>query len=151
MANTSTIKNVEQFVRTWLCEKYSFPKFEELKVFVSEKRGFNFDAVSKNNGGTIVAAILCNRPKTRTKRVNTGGHRKADSDILKLILLPEDTKKIMVFTNYGFCQSVKKRWTGTVIEERIAFKYCELPLPLQTELDLVLDKTSQEQRAAGDS
>jgi len=106
---------------------------------------YSFDAVSED--GSIVAAILCNRAKTRTGRENTGGVRKALAELSYLKTVPADTEKVMVFTDDSFCQLVQHRATR-LGRETIKMIVCVLPPRLKALLREILDRASYEQRAA---
>ena len=104
MADTTKIKTViEPYVRDWLAKQFPGHMFEERPVQLKSGGSYIFDAVSED--GSIVAAILSNRAVTRTGRENTGGVRKALTELSYLKVVPADTEKVMVFTNDRFCQA----------------------------------------------
>jgi len=146
MANTTKIKTViEPYIQNWLSTKFPGHIFKEKLVTLSTGSSYRFDAVAED--GSIVGAILCNRPKTRTGRENTGAVRKARNDVDSLKLLPAAVKKLMVFTDAGFCELVSRRAArfGT---ESIDMMVCILPPNLGGLLRDILDEASNEQRAA---
>jgi len=146
MADTSLIKTeIEPYVRKWLSVHLDNVPLEERSVTLSSGGGYRFDAVSQN--GLIVAAILCNRPKTRTGRENTGGVRKALAEIEHLKQLPRTVKKFMVFTDQEFYSLIRRRAKRFGIEE-IEMLVCKLPLEKDELLQKVLNNASYEQRAA---
>lgn len=146
MADTTKIKTViEPYIQNWLSTKFPGHIFKEKLVMLSTGSSYRFDAVAED--GSIVGAILCNRPKTRTGRENTGAVRKARNDVDSLKLLPTAVKKLMVFTDAGFRELVSRRAArfGT---ESICMKVCVLPSNLAKLLRGILDEASNEQRAA---
>ncbi len=146
MADTSLIKTeIEPYARQWLVRRFPEMAFTEESLPLASGLTYKFDAVSGDR--TVVAAILCNRSKTRTGRENTGGVRKALLDIGLLKSLPQETKKVMVFTDSGFKELVGRRAMRMDIHD-VQMLVCELPPKLQQELTRVLDEASQEQRAA---
>lgn len=146
MADTSLIKTeIEPCVRKWLSVHLDNVPLEEYSVVLPSGGSYRFDAVSQN--GLIVAAILCNRPKTRTGRENTGGVRKALAEIEHLKQLARTVKKIMVFTDQEFCSLIQRRGKRFGIEE-IEMLVCKLPLEKDKLLQKILNNASYEQRAA---
>ena len=146
MADTSRIKTeIEPVVRKWLSSQIDNITFVERSVTLPSGGSYRFDAVSQN--GLIVAAILCNRPKTRTGRENTGGVRKALAELEHLKLLPNSVRKLMIFTDEQFCILIKRRAKrfGT---EAIDMVVCKLPQEKENLLQNILDSASFEQRAA---
>ena len=141
MANTSAIKTtIEPAIRRWLESHFPGHQFTEQVL-----SGYKFDAVAKD--GSIVCAILCNRPRTRTGNENTGAVRKALNDLSYLKLLPMGVKKLMVFTDAGFCELIRRR-AARLGPESIEMRVCELPDDLKPLLEQILDQASYEQRAA---
>ena len=146
MANTLLIKTqIEPYIQTWLTETFPDHVFSEEEILLNSGGHHKFDAVSED--GSIVAAILCNRPKTRTGRENTGGVRKALGDIALLNLLPPSTARLMVFTDTGFHDLIRRRGGGKGIAQ-IQTMVCLLPADLEALLEKILDGASLEQRAA---
>jgi len=149
VADTTKIKTViEPYIREWLSTRVPGHMFGEQLVQLSSGYSYNFDAVAED--GSIVGAILCNRPLTRTGRENTGAVRKALGDLNYLRLLPDEVKKLMVFTDGGFCELVRRRATrlGTQPTEMMV---CKLPISLRVLLEQILDQASKEQRAANET
>ena len=146
MADTTKIKTViEPYVRDWLAKQFPRHVFEERPVQLKSGGSYIFDAVSED--GSIVAAILSNRAVTRTGRENTGGVRKALTELSYLKVVPADTEKVMVFTNDRFCQLVQHRATR-LGREPIKMIVCVLLPRLKASLREILDRASYEQRAA---
>ena len=146
MADTTKIKTViEPYIQNWLSTQFPGHVFKEKPVLLITRSSHRFDAVAED--GSIVAAILCNRPKTRTGRENTGAVRKARNDVDSLKLLPAAVKKLMVFTDAGFRELVSRRVArfGT---ESIDMIVCMLPPNLGRLLRDILNEASNEQRAA---
>lgn len=146
MADTSRIKTeIEPFVREWLSNFCENVLLEERSVALPSGGSYRFDAVSQT--GLIIGSILCNRPKTRTGRENTGGVRKALAEIEHMKLLPKTVRKIMVFTDSQFCELIRRRASrfGT---EGIEMLVCNLPPEKERILQQVLENASYEQRAA---
>lgn len=146
MADTTLIKTeIEPYVRKWLRRQFPGSVFAERPVLLSSGFSYNFDAVSED--AAVVAAILCNRPKTRTGRENTGGVRKAISEVAWLKGLPSETEKVMVFTDSGFRDLVDRRAKRMNMRD-IQRLVCQLPPQLEELLTQILDDASNEQRAA---
>ena len=146
MANTTKIKSViEPYIQNWLSTHFPGYVFKERLVPLITGSSYKFDAVAE--GGSIVGAILCNRPRTRTGRENTGAVRKALGDINYLKLLPIDVKKLMVFTDAGCCELIRRR-AARLGTESIDMVVCTLPPDLAKLLRDILDEASNEQRAA---
>lgn len=146
MANTSKIKtDIEPTVRDWLKREIGDNTLEERPVSLPSGGTYMFDAVSRDR--QIVGAILCNRPRTRTGRENTGGVRKALAEVEHMKLLPSDVSKIMIFTDPEFSNLVQRRASrfGTA---DIKFLVCHLPPDKEILLKRILDEASKEQRAA---
>ena len=146
MADTTLIKTqIEPYVRQWLSRKFLGLVFTEQLLPLTSGLPYSFDAVSQDI--RVVGAILCNRPKTRTGHENTGGVRKALSEVGWLRQLPSETRKVMVFTDSGFCELVGRRARRLGIQD-IRLLVCPLPPPLAESLKQLLDAASREQRAA---
>ena len=146
MADTTKIKTmIEPYVRNWLSEQFPRHIFKEKPIRLTTGETYAFDAVAEDV--SVVAAILCNRAKTRTGRENTGGVRKALTEISYLKAASEGVKKVMVFTDDDFCQLIRHR-ASRLGTEPIQMMVCKLPPHLEAELKEILDKASHEQRAA---
>jgi len=146
MSNTNKIKTeIEPAVRNWLKTEIGNVTLEERPMTFPSGGSYKFDAVSRDE--RIVAAILCNRAKTRTGRENTGGVRKALAEVEHLKLLPSGISKMMVFTDPDFSNLVQRRASRFGIED-IRFLVCPLPADKKLLLNKILDEASQEQRAA---
>jgi hypothetical protein len=146
MSNTNKIKTeIEPAVRNWLKTEIGNVTLEERPMTFPAGGSYKFDAVSRDE--RIVAAILCNRAKTRTGRENTGGVRKALAEVEHLKLLSSGISKMMVFTDPDFSNLVQRRASRFGIED-IRFLVCPLPADKKLLLNKILDEASQEQRAA---
>jgi hypothetical protein len=146
MADTTKIKTmVEPYICNWLSNQFPGHVFREKSIQLTTGGSYRFDAVAEDV--SIVAAILSNRAKTRTGRENTGGVRKALSEISYLKSVPERVKKVMVFTDDAFCQLIRRRASRLGMAP-IQMMVCKLPPHLEAELKEILDKASYEQRAA---
>lgn len=146
MADTNRIKtDIEPMVRNWLKMQVGDATLEERPVTFPSGGSYKFDAVSLD--GHIVAAILCNRAKTRTGRENTGGVRKALAEVEHLKLLPAEVVKMMVFTNADFSNLIQRRASRFGVAD-IKFLVCSLPDDKKMLLEKILDEASHEQRAA---
>ncbi len=146
MADTSKIKSeVEPYVQSWLSVKFPGHSFKEQSVKLPTGHTYAFDAVSEDS--SIVGCILCNRPKTRTGRENTGGIHKALAELHYIAALPPGVKRLMIFTDEGFLQLAQRRATRIGVAS-IDWMFCQLPPHLEGLLKETLDKASQEQRAA---
>ena len=146
MTDTTKIKTViEPYVRSWLSKQFAEHVFEEKPIQLTSGGSYIFDAVAED--GSIVAAILCNRAVTRTGRENTGGVRKALTELGYLKAISPGIQRLMVFTNDGFCQLIRRRASrlGTGPIQMIV---CKLPPHLEALLREILDRASHEQRAA---
>lgn len=146
MSDTTKIKTeIEPYVRQWLSKQFTGHAFTEKPVQLTTGESYAFDAVTDDR--SIIAAILCNRAKTRTGRENTGGVRKALAEIGHLKLIPEGAQKFMIFTNDAFCRLIQRRANRLGIES-IQMVVCKLPPSLEALLEVILDKASYEQRAS---
>ena len=146
MADTTKIKTViEPNICNWLSARFPGHVFKEKPVPLTTGSSYRFDAVAED--GSIVGAILCNRPKTRTGRENTGAVLKARDDVNYLKLLPATVKKLMIFTDAGCCELVRRR-AARLGTESIDMMVCTLPHNLAKLLRDILDEASNEQRAA---
>jgi hypothetical protein len=146
MADTTKIKTViEPYIRDWLAKQFPGHVFEERPIQLTSGGSYIFDAVSEDS--SIVAAILSNRASTRTGRENTGGVRKALTELSYLKAVPADIEKVMVFTDDRFCQLVQHRATR-LGRKQIKMIVCVLPPRLKALLKEILDRASYEQRAA---
>lgn len=145
LVNTRPIKDlIEPYMRNWLTCIYPKHIFEERIVELKWGGHHEFDAVSGD--GSVVAAFLSNRAKTKGHKENTGGVRKAECDLLRFHGLGREIRKIMVFTDTDFRDLIVRRTTGLGIET-IETLVCELSPYLKKKLDSILDRASQEQRA----
>ena len=148
MADTTKIKTIiEPHARNWLSDQFPGHVFEEKPVQLASGGRHKFDAVTED--GSIVAAILCNKARTRTNRENTGGVRKALTDLSYLQALPAGVQKVMVFTDDSFCNLIHRRASGLLMEP-VQMLICTLPPHLETLLGEILYEASHEQRAAGE-
>ena len=146
MADTTKIKTViEPYVRNWLSKQFPGHVFKEKPIQLTTGGSYSFDAVAEDT--SIAAAILSNRAKTRTGRENTGGVRKALSEVGYLKAAPERMKKVMVFTDDDFYQLIRRR-ASRLGTGAIQMMVCKLPPHLEAALREILDKASHEQRAA---
>ena len=146
MADTTNIKTViEPYVRDWLSRQFPGHIFKEKPVQLASGGSYASDAVAED--GSIVAAILCNRAATRTGRENTGGVRKALTEVSYLKMIHTGIAKMMVFTDDGFCQLIRRR-SSRMGTEPIQMKVYKLPPHLEALLRDILDKASHEQHAA---
>jgi hypothetical protein len=146
MADTTKIKTmIEPYVRGWLSKQFPGYVFKEKPIQLTTGESYSFDAVTADN--SIVAAILSSRAKTRTGRENTGGVRKALSEVGYLKAVPGRVKRVMVFTNDDFCQLIQRR-ASRLGTRSIQMIVCKLPPHLETVLREILDEASHEQRAA---
>jgi hypothetical protein len=146
MADTTKIKTViEPYVRNWLSKQFPGHVFKEKPIHLTTGESYTFDAVAED--ASVVAAILSNRAKTRTGRENTGGVRKALTEISYLKAAPEGARKVMVFTDDNFCQLIRRR-ASRLGTETIQMIVCTLPPHLEVLLKKILDEASHEQRAA---
>ena len=148
MSDTTQIKKIiEPYVRKWLASEFPGHEFKEASVSLKWGRNHKFDAVSED--GSIVVAILSNGAKTRGGKENTGGVRKAESDLLRFHGIDDETTKIMVFTDAAFLDLINRRTAGLGIEglRRI---HCKLPEDLESKLQKTLSDASKEQRAGVD-
>ena len=101
MADTSHIKAVvEPHMRQWLSEYSGGIAFSERSVPLPNGTSYKFNAVSPD--GRVVGAFLCNRARTRSRKENTGGVRKARNDLQYLKSLTGTTSQVMVFTESAF-------------------------------------------------
>jgi len=146
MVDTTKIKTViEPYVRNWLAKQFPGHVFKEKRIQLTSSGSHSFDAVAEDT--SIIAAILSSRARTRTGRENTGGVRKALSEVAYLKAAPERVKKVMVFTDDDFCQLIRRR-ASTLGTGPIQMMVCKLPPHLEAVLRETLDKASHEQRAA---
>jgi hypothetical protein len=146
MVDTTKIKTViEPYIRNWLSKQFPGHVFNEQPVQLKSGESYIFDAVAEDV--SIVVAILSNRAKTKTGRENTGAVRKALLEICYLKAAPEGVKKVMAFTDGGFYQLIRRR-ASRLGTESIQMMFFELPPDLEAGLGEVLEKASQEQRAA---
>ena len=150
MANTTFIKNqVEPFVQRWLEDEGYGERLEERKVELASKMYYNFDAVTED--GSVVAAILSNRAETRGGNENTGGVRKALTEIAWLSAVKKPgARRLMVFTDADFMELITKR-SRRLGDVKTKFLFCRLPEVLQSGLAEVLAAASKEHKAAGDT
>jgi len=146
MADTSRIKKViEPYIQGWLSTKFPGHTFRERRVMLRTGHTYSFDAASED--GSIVAAILCNRAKTRTGRENIGGVRKALAELAYLKQTSEATQRAMVFTDTGFSELIRRRANRAGMGN-IHIVVCTLPPNLGSLLREILDEASYEQHAA---
>ena len=146
MADTSRIKKViEPYIRSWLSAIFPSHTFREQPVMLTTGHSYNFDAVSED--GSIVAAILCNRAKTRTGRENTGGVRKALAELAYLKQTTSVAQRVMVFTDPEFGELIRRR-ANRAGTENVRIIVCALPTNMESLLCEILNEASYEQHAA---
>ena len=149
MADTYAIrKEIEPYVRDWLSGQFQGHVFTEQNVNLEKWGGkHKFDAVSQDR--TVIANILSNRPRTRSGNINSGGIKKAESDLLRFHCLGEGITKVLVFTDKKFKHLIEDRtkWLGI---NTLTTLHCPLPKHLSELLDNVLDEASLEQKARTD-
>lgn len=146
MADTTFIKRViEPHMRNWLGSRFSPHSFQERAVALPHG-SFKCDAVSED--ASIVALLPTNRPKTATDRENSGGVKKALTDVHCLKLLTA-LRRLVVCTDDGFRQLVMKRSSRFGVEG-VEFLHCPLPSDLQVQLNACLDASGSEQRNRND-
>lgn len=142
MADTRFLKTrIEQHVCKWLGSRFPNHDFHGCRIALRSGYRFEFDAVSEDE--SIVAAILSNRPRTRTGGVNTGAVRKALLDMCYLLAVPGNPTRLMVFTDAKFREDMvgqaRRLGDGGVLME-----FCPLPPDLAREREAVLNHASQE-------
>lgn len=146
MADTSRIKTViEPHIRSWLSSIFPGHTFREQPVMLTTGHSYSFDAVSED--GSIVAAILCNRAKTRTGRENTGGVRKALVELAYLKQTASVVERVMVFTDQEFAKLIRRR-ADRVGTEEVRIITCALTPNMESLLREILNEASYEQHAA---
>ncbi|MBN1160661.1 MAG: hypothetical protein JXA17_01770 [Dehalococcoidales bacterium] len=144
MADTKQIKTIiEPYIRNWLSSQFTGHIFKEKTVSIGLGE-HKFDAVAED--GSIIGAILCNRPKTRGGNENTGAVRKALNDISHLKLLSKNVKKLMIFTDSGYCELIRRR-SVRLDAESINMVVCKLPAHLEVLLQSILNAASNEQKS----
>jgi hypothetical protein len=143
MADTKKIKTIiEPYIRNWLSTQFPGHAFSEKSIKLTSG-DYKFDAVAED--GSIVGAILCNRPRTSGGNENTGAVRKALNDISYLKLLTANVKKLMIFTDSGCCDLIHRR-SARLGTESINMVVCTLPTHLKILLRSILNSASKEQR-----
>ena len=144
MADTTKLKTeVEPYVCQWLSGRFPGHVFRKRPVSLVTGATHEFDAVADDE--SVVGAVLCNRARTSTGNENTGGVRKAGNDVSYLRLLPHHVKKLMVCTDPGFCELIRRRTARLGVED-IDLIVCPLPPRLAKVVTDVLDQASREQR-----
>ena len=146
MADTTFIKLViEPHMRQWLLSQFPGHVFEERSVALPGGV-FKCDAVSGD--GSIVASFMCNRPRTATGNLNSGGLMKARSEVqgLKSMIA---ARRLIVCTDDDFRQLAMKQ-TKRFGTDGIEFLFCQLPEDLQRLLNDNLNASSREQRNRND-
>lgn len=123
MANTNTLKDVEQHVRRWCFKKYGIKFYDhEKEVQLSSGGVHRFDVVAKN--GSIVAGI-----KTSALRDNGtvgAGVIKSTFTELYFLSLVNVAKKLMILTDKGYCKHFQRKSKGKVADG-IEIIHCPLP------------------------
>jgi len=96
MADTSTQLEVEDWIRTrWIPLKFN-QKFVQRNLRLSSGGVFKFDAVSDDE--KIIANISTSGATTSGGKVGAGKKQKIRADIYFLLLLPNEMRKLMIFT-----------------------------------------------------
>jgi hypothetical protein len=144
LTDTNKIKKIiEPYIRNWLSIQFPGHIFKEKTVFIGSGE-HKFDAVAED--GSIIGAILCNRPKTRSGNENTGAVRKALNDISYLKLLSKNVKKFMIFTDSDCCDLIRRR-SARLDTGNISMVVCKLPARLELLLLSILNAASSEQKS----
>lgn len=141
MANTNEIKTkVHPYVRDWLKQKYGIP-FGRNRLPLRDCDGFHeFAAVSTD--GKIVAEIKAASGKTSGGKHPSGKRASAFEQLYFLLLAIADTK-LLILTNLEFLEIIKEKSAGNLPAD-IQLVYCPLPPELETVVEAVTQKASNE-------
>ena len=132
MADTSVQREAEDWIRrNWMPLQFN-QGFEKKSLSLSSGGVFNFDAVSDDE--MIVANISTSSAMTSGRKRGAGKFKKIIADIYYLLLLPDEKRKLLIFTEPDMaelCNSEKERGR---IPKNIEIIPAPLPLDLRTKL-----------------
>jgi hypothetical protein len=131
MANTKYQLNVEIIIRKVLASKYG-QLFYKKKLILCSGGEVEFDAVSDDE--KVVGMISTSAWKTKSGKNGMGKLLKIRSDILSLIQLKHNTKKIVILTEkdmYDKC--IKEKYNGKIPRE-ISFYLVTVPAHIRNKL-----------------
>jgi hypothetical protein len=134
MADTSTQREVEDWIRkSWLTSKYS-QDFKQKKLKLTSGGLFEFDAV--NIDESIVANISTSSAKTSGGNVGSAKLQKIRADAYFLLLLPGTVqRKLLVFTEQDMVTLCKKEQSKGRIPDSIEIILVDLPEKIREKLD----------------
>ena len=106
MAETSTQHEIEDWIRNiWMPAKFH-QDFSQKKLPISSGGIFEFDAVSDDE--MIIANISTSSSTTARGKPGIGKIQKIRSDAFFLLLLPHETRKLLIFTEADMADFWKK-------------------------------------------
>ena len=133
MANTNTLKDIEQYVREWCSRTYGIEFEDHEKAIRLTTGGFHrFDVVSKD--GTIIAGIKTSGLRENGK-VSAGVIKSTFTEIYFLSIVKAATK-FMILTDeayYKFFQRISKG----KITDGIEIIHCPLSEEVRERVDIV--------------
>ncbi|HVP96748.1 hypothetical protein [Methanoregula sp.] len=134
MADTSTQREVENWIRKyWLTLKFN-QDFEQKKLTLVSGGRFEFDAVNKDD--SIVINISTSSAKTSGGNLGSGKLQKIRADIYFLLLLPETVKrKLLVFTEPDMVNVCQNEKTKGRMPQNIEICLVDLPENIRTKLN----------------
>jgi hypothetical protein len=143
MADTSTQREIENWIcKSWLSAKFH-EEFEKKKIKLSSGGTFEFDAVNKD--GSIVVNISTSGALTSSGNRGSGKIQKIRADTYFLLLLPETVKrKLLVFTESDMVESCEKEKTNGRMPENIEIFLVVLPGNIRAKLDTSKNSASKE-------
>jgi len=134
MADTSTQREVEEWIRKfWLTSKFS-QDFKQKKLKLTPGGFFEFDAV--NIDESIVVNISTSGAKTSGGNVGSAKLQKIRADAYFLLLLPDTVlRKMLVFTEQDMVTLCKREQSNGRMPESIEIILVDLPEQIREKLN----------------
>jgi hypothetical protein len=144
MADTSIQREIEDWIREkWIPSQFR-QGFSQKNLTLSSGGFFKFDAVSDDE--MIVANISTSNATTARGKLGVGKMQKIRADMYFLLLLPNEKRKLLIFTESDMVESCnKEKGKGRIplnIEIYHAIVPQELRMKLQSSKKIASDEVS---------
>ena len=133
MADTTTQRDVEEWIREkWLRDRFR-QKFEKKRVSLTSGGMFEFDGVSEDE--KVVANISTSSLKTASGNWGSGKVNKIRSDIYFLVLASGVAKRLMLLTERDMFEACLLEQDHGRVPNCIQFRHVEISGDLDAELE----------------
>jgi len=132
MADTTIQRETEDWIRKhWMPSRFH-QGFSSQNLYLSSGGFFKFDAVSDDE--MIVANISTSSAKTARGKTGVGKLQKIRADIYFLLLLPDEKRKLLIFTELDMVELCNQEKEKGRIPQNIEILFVPLPPDLRTKL-----------------